>query len=311
MYFVCFGIHLHIWSCNVWSAINNCYIQIWHVGVRRQIGSMWLKHIMFWHLNAKSWCKHCLFACKWFLCVWGYIFTYGFAMYGVQSTVDTFRFDMFALEGKLGQCDSNILYFDIWMRIHNANIVISYVNVFCLFEDTSSHMVLQCMKCNQELQHWDLTCLCLKANGVNVPQTYSYLTYECEFMMLTLSFRMYMFFVCLGIHLHIWICNVWSAIKNRYIDIWNVCVWKHIAFKRREHIMFWHLNAISWCIHCLFVCQCLRVCLRSMFTFSFAMDALHIVLWTYRLHMFVLLGKLKHRDVQIYCLVVYIVFWYV
>jgi hypothetical protein len=38
----------------------------------------------------------------------------------------------------------------------------------------------------------------MKEYCVNVTQTFCVLTFEYEFMMLTLSFRMSMFFVCLG-----------------------------------------------------------------------------------------------------------------
>jgi hypothetical protein len=74
-------------------------------------------------------------------------------MYGVQSRIDTLRFDMLVLDSKLRQCYSNIFCFDIRMRIHDANIVFLHVNVFCVFKDTSSHMVFQFVECNQELIH--------------------------------------------------------------------------------------------------------------------------------------------------------------
>ena len=154
------------WTC-LWSDV-----QFWTL----------LKHFALWHLHwfynsnivilyvnvdckmwdtsshLVLWCKHCVIVCIHLSWKWGHICTNGFAMYGLLSIIETFRFDMFVLEGKLRQCDSNILCFDIWIRIHDANIVFSHVNVFCLFGDTSSHMVLQCMESNQELIHWDLTC---------------------------------------------------------------------------------------------------------------------------------------------------------
>ena len=183
-------IHLHIWFYDVSVAFHIWYIAIAHVRGTTLILEKWHRHIMFWHLHLPSWCKHCEIVCIHLSSKWGHICTNGVAMYGLLSIIETFGFDMFVFEGKLRQCDSNILCFDIWIRIHDANIVFSHVNVFCLFGDTSSHMVLQCMECNQELIHWDLTCSCCNPNCVNVTQTYSVLTFACEFMMLTLSFCM-------------------------------------------------------------------------------------------------------------------------
>ena len=50
------GSHLHKWCCDVWTAFHNWNIWIWHVCVWRKIASMWLKHIVFWHLNTNSRC---------------------------------------------------------------------------------------------------------------------------------------------------------------------------------------------------------------------------------------------------------------
>jgi hypothetical protein len=161
------------------------------------------------------------------------------------------------------------------MRIHDANIVISHVNVFCLFEDTSSHMVLQCMKCNQELQHWDFTCLCLKVNGVNAPQTYSFLTFECKFMMLTLSFRMYMFFVCevqsridtLTFDMFVFesilrssdanmLCfDICITIFDAYIVFSYVNVWGFVWDTCSHFLLRW-MRYISYCGHTGCTCLC-------------------------------------------------------
>ena len=183
-------IHLHIWFYDVSVAFHIWYIAIAHVRGSTLILEKWHRHIMFWHLHLPSWCKHCEIVCIHLSWKWVHICTNGVAMYGLLSIIETFGFDMFVFEGKLRQCDSNILCFDIWIRIQDANIVFSHVNVFCLFGDISSHMVLQCMECNQELIHWDLTCSCCNPNCVSVTQTYSVLTCACEFMMLTLSFSM-------------------------------------------------------------------------------------------------------------------------
>ncbi len=189
--------------------------------------------------------SHCLFACQCFLFVWGYIFAYGFAMYGVQSRIDTLRFGVLVLISKLRQCDSNIFCFGIWMRIHDANIVFLHVNVFCVFEDTSSHMVFQCVECNQELIHWDLACLCLKANCVQVTRTHYVLTFAIEFLMHTLSFRMSMFEGLFEIHVHIWICDVCATFRvvrqietNRCPDRLSICLhWFFICISLLHNII--------------------------------------------------------------------------
>ena len=68
---------------------------------------------MFWHLHLPSWCKHCVIVCIHLSWKWGHICTNGFAMYGLLSIIETFRFDMFVYEWILRQCNSNILCFDI------------------------------------------------------------------------------------------------------------------------------------------------------------------------------------------------------
>ena len=114
------------------------------------------------------------------------------------------------------------------MRIHDANIVFSHVYVFCVFGDTSSHMNLQCVKCNQESIHRHLTCLCLKAYCVQATRTYNVLTFECDFMMHTLSFRMSMFEGLFEIHVHIFFCDRCATYRIVDIQVANVCVVRQI-----------------------------------------------------------------------------------
>jgi hypothetical protein len=110
-------IHLHIWFYDVSIAFHIWYI----VRGSTLILGKWPRHIMFWHLHLTSWCKHCVIVCIHLSWIWGHIFTYGFAMYGLLSIIDTLRFDMFVFSGQLRQRDSNILCFDIWMWVHDAN----------------------------------------------------------------------------------------------------------------------------------------------------------------------------------------------
>ncbi len=146
------------------------------------------------------------------------------------------------------------------MGFNDANIVFLHVNVLCVLGDTSSHMVLQCVECNLELIHWDLTCLCFKANCVQVTRTYSVLTFALEFLMYTLYFRMSMFEGLFEIHVHICICDWWATYRIVDIQVAHVCVVRQIETYRCP-------DRLSSRLHWFLICISFLVKIIPMYTF--------------------------------------------
>ena len=172
------------------------------------------------------------------------------------------------------------------MRFNDANIVFLHVNVFCVFGDTSSHIVLQCVECNQELIHWDLTCLCLKANCVQVTRTYSVLTFALEFLMYKLFFRMSMFEGLFEIHVHIFICDGCATYRIVDIQVAHVCVVRQIETYRCP-------DRLSSCLHWFLICISLLANIIPMYTFILMRLTSYLSLYSLCFIMFTPIGTMQ------------------